>query len=269
MILEPARLCVGEVVHKRLRPKQHSLKYPVFSLLLDVDRIDDAARTTKGFARNRFAPASFHDADHGADDGTSVGDHARALFYEAGLLERGADSRVLLLCYPRIFGYVFNPLSVFYAFDKSDTLTGLIYEVNNTFKERTSYVIPCGEPLADTTGQNKPQRVYAQSCSKQMFVSPFASQTGSYGFRISHPEDGILVGVNFRDADGPLLRTHFKAEAVPLTTTALNRALVRMPLMTLKVMAAIHYEAARLWIKGVPLVRGQSKARYSISYADR
>ncbi|MEO1544264.1 MAG: DUF1365 domain-containing protein [Pseudomonadota bacterium] len=265
MIKHPALLCTGNVVHKRLRPKPHAINYPVFSLLLDVDRIDETAEKVRGFARNRFAPLSFYDADHGAGDSKSVSEHAGELFRNGGI--SSGNARVFLLCYPRVFGYVFNPLSVFYAFDANDQLVGLIYEVNNTFKERISYVVPSGPQLKDATGQNAPQRVYAQSCAKRMFVSPFAAGTGSYGFRISHPSDGVLVGVSFRDPDGPLLKTHFKAQTEPLTSAALVRALLRTPLMTLKVMAAIHYEAAKLWIKGVPLVQGKSSARYSVSYA--
>ncbi len=253
----PARLYIGDVVHKRLRPRPHALSYRVFSLLLDVDRIDEAAASCRLFARNRFAPVSFYDADHGPGEPGPIGAHARGILADAGFGPE-AVRRIELLSYPRIFGYVFNPLSVYFAYDAADRLTALVYEVNNTFSERIAYVVPAGSPEAG---------VYAQSCAKEMFVSPFASGAGRYGFRVAPPGDRVLVAVSFRDADGPLLKTHFKAEARPLDDMQLARQLVRRPLMTMSVMAAIHYEALKLWLKGVPLVRGHVSPRYSVSHA--
>lgn len=253
----PARLYLGDVVHKRLRPREHALRYKVFSLLVDVDRLGEAAASCRLFAHNRFAPLSFHDSDHGPGDGTPVGPHARSLLAEAGL-RQDETRRIELLSYPRVFGYVFNPLSVYFAYGTDDRLTALIYEVNNTFSERTAYVLRAGDGASG---------VYAQSCAKIMFVSPFASGEGQYGFRVTPPDDDVLIAVSFRDAGGPLLKTHFKANAQPLADSEIARQLARRPLMTMKVMAAIHYEAIKLWLKGVPVVRGHVSPRYSVSYA--
>jgi hypothetical protein len=245
---------VGEVVHKRLRPRHHSLSYGVFSFLLDVDRIDELAASTRLFSHNHFNLVSFHDRDHGAGDGKPVGTHVREVLASAGIATGGG--KVLLLCYPRVLGYVFNPLSVYYAYDAGGALTALVYEVNNTFGERTSYVVPAG------TGTDG---VYAQACNKVMFVSPFASGRGRYGFRVTAPGDDLLLAVLFRDADGPLIKTHFKGAAVSFTDGRIARLALRFPLMTLKVMAGIHLEALKLWLKGVPLVKGHTSPRYAVA----
>ena len=196
---DPGRVYTGNVVHKRIRPRPHALSYRVFSLLLDVDKIDELAGALRTFSRNRFNLLSFHDRDHGSGDGTPAGVQARSVLAKAGIgLEGG---RILLLAYPRVLGYVFNPLSVYYAFAAGGELVALIYEVNNTFGERRSYVVRAG----DCQG-----RVHAQSAKKQMYVSPFASGSGRYGFRVTVPGETLLVGVQLHDEDGPLILPNSK-----------------------------------------------------------
>jgi len=248
------RIYVGMVTHKRLRPREHSLRYRVFSLLLDVDRIDEAAAGRRYFSRNRWNLVAFFDRDHGAGDGRPVGTHCRELLARAGIDVGGG--RIWLLCYPRVLGYVFNPLSVYYAHDEGGALRGIVYEVSNTFGERRSYVIPVRDPG---------QRVIDQSCAKEMYVSPFAAVRGRYGFRVVPPGDDIVLAVTFRDAEGPLIKTMFKADARPFSDRGLLQVLAAMPLMTLKVIAAIHLEAAKLWWKGVPVVQRLRSPRYAVS----
>ena len=240
-----ATIYTGRVVHKRLRPKPHALDYRVFSLLIDVAEIGAVAGRLRLFSRNTFNVFSFYDSDHGPGDGTPVGDAVRHSLERAG--RPSADRRILLLCYPRIFGYVFNPLSVFYVYAPDGALETLIYEVNNTFGERTSYVVPAGE--VHDGG------VYAQACAKTMYVSPFASVEGGYRFRITAPGEEALVAVLFSDAGGALIKTHFQGTREPMTDARLAGLLIRYPLLTLKVIAAIHYEALKLWLKGVPLTK--------------
>ena len=234
----------GIVVHKRLRPKPHAMSYRVFALLLDVDEINRLDREVRGFSRNRRNWMSFYDRDHGGGGHAPIGEHIRKLLRDAGL---GGGESVRLLCYPRMLGFVFNPLSVYFCADGSGQTRTIVYEVNNTFGERTSYVIP-----VDAT---EAAGVIGQTCAKAMAVSPFTQMTGSYGFRVRPPGDRVLVGVNFRDPDGPVLKTHFAGNREPLGRHAVAQLMLGYPLMTAKVIAGIHWEAGRIWAKGVPLVR--------------
>ncbi|MEQ1651742.1 MAG: DUF1365 family protein, partial [Hyphomicrobium sp.] len=165
MMPADSAIYAGHVVHKRLRPKPHALRYSVFSFFIDVEKIDALAARLKLFSHNRFNVFSFFDKDHGPGDGTAALDVARACLAGAG--RPFDDRRIYLLCYPRILGYVFNPLSVFYVYAPDGALETLIYEVNNTFGERTSYVVAAG---AEQAGG-----VYAQAARKTMFVSPFTN----------------------------------------------------------------------------------------------
>jgi uncharacterized protein len=256
-MIPQACLYDGVVVHKRLRPAQHALRYRVFCVLLDVDGIDALAIRTRLFSRNRFNAVSFHDADHGSRDGRDVATHARATLTDAGLAHAGA--RILLLCYPRVFGYGFNPISVYYGYAADGALAAVIYEVNNTFGERHSYVVPITAPA-------EPGAPFAHGCSKQLYVSPFTEMEGRYGFRLTEPGADLTLGVALRDRDGPVLKTHFKGEARPFTNSQLARLLVLVPFLTLKVIAAIHIEAALLWLKGVPPTTRPAAPRYAVTH---
>jgi hypothetical protein len=247
----------GAVVHKRLTPRQHAFSYRVFALCLDVDEIDLLDRRLRLFSRNRPNLLGFRDADLGAAGPESVADKARRLLDRCGLGSSGA--RIELVCYPRLLGYVFNPLSVYFCRDASGTVGAVIYEVSNTFSERKSYVIP----INGATG------LISQACAKEMYVSPFTGATGQYGFHCIAPSDRLVIGVNFREAGQPVLKTHFRGERKPLTDNALAGAIARHPLMTLKVISAIHFEAFRLWAKGVPVVTRHASPAYSVTIVDR
>lgn len=251
----PVEVYTGHVVHKRLRPKAHALRYSVFSLLVDLDRLDEARRGLRFFSINRWNALSFHERDHGDGSTTGLASHIRDLLGRAEI-DTGVGGRLLVLSYPRVFGYVFNPLSVYFALDASGALKGLVYEVNNTFNERHSYVVPAG-PESDG--------VFAQTATKRMFVSPFAAEQGRYGFRVTPPAQRVTVGVALSDPDGALIKTYFTGQREAASGWSLLLLLARFPLMTMKVMAAIHIEALKLWLKGVPLVSGSSSGRYSIS----
>ena len=249
-----SRLYAGTVVHKRLMPKQHAFSYRVFALCLDVDEIDHLHRELKLFSRNRGNLLGFRDRDLGEASGLPVGDKARAVLRASGLERFGA--RIELVCYPRVMGYVFNPLSVYFCRDKQEQIGAIIYEVTNTFGERKSYVIEA---------QGSEAAAFAQSCAKELYVSPYTGRTGTYSFHTIAPAERVLIGVALREEGQPVLKTHFRGERVELSDSAIVGMLARHPLMTLKVISAIHVEAARLWAKGVPLVPRHTSPAYSFT----
>ena len=252
MSLPSAAIYAGEVVHQRLRPRRHHLRYRVFSLLLDLDALPQLGSRLRLFSHNRFNLFSFHDRDHGDGSEIRLTAQIRTVLIGAGL-ERYA-SRIMLLSYPRVLGYVFNPLSVYYCLDDSGQIGAVIYEVNNTYGQRKSYVLP-------VTDDGPAIR---QGCVKTLSVSPFNTGHGSYSFHLLAPGDRLGVGVFLRDEAGALLRAHFVGERRAMNDIALLRLALHYPLMTLKVMAAIHYEALRLWLKGVPLKRREYAPDYSV-----
>ena len=248
-----AWLYPGSVMHARLKPTMHRFTYTVFSLLIDVDRLADAGRQSRLFSINRWNVISFHESDHGGDDrekrrrseraAASLPDRIRAKLDRAGCPEAGAH--ITLLCYPRIFGYVFNPLSVFYCRDAQGDLRAIIYEVRNTFGGLHSYVIPVSDGELSEAGLR-------QACDKDFYVSPFIGATARYNFRLTEPDETVRVRILETDPDGPLLAATFAGTRLPLTTSSILAVLRRMPLMTQKVIAGIHWEALWLWLKGVP-----------------
>lgn len=247
-------LYLGTVVHKRLRPRKHALSYTVFSCLFDCDQLDALSTRLRLFSYNRFNLFSLRDRDH--TDGRSLKSHLRAIADQSG---RGSEvDRFLMLCYPRVLGYAFNPLTVYFGVDADDRVRLVIYEVSNTFGERKIYVLPA-EPDADG--------LVNQECNKRFYVSPFNAVEGRYSFHAT-PLSGreLTVGVALRTDDGPLLKAHFRGERRDLTDRTLMRALARTGWMTVKVIAGIHYEALRLWLKGLRLVRRPPPPETPITY---
>ncbi len=244
----------GTVVHKRLIPKVHAFAYHVFSLCLDVDDIDRLSDRLRWFSRNKRNVVSFYDCDHGDGTGANIADQIRSILASAGLHE--ACHQISLVCYPRVFGYVFNPLSVYFCHQENGSLRAVVYEVNNTFGERKSYVVPVALGAAP---------VIAQRCAKQLYVSPFTSSVGQYRFHVLPPGDRLVIGVAFATDQGATLKTHFRGQRRALTDESLVYLMLQHPLMTLKVTAAIHLEAARLWRKGVPTVARHSSPAFSFT----
>ncbi|MGV8839693.1 MAG: DUF1365 domain-containing protein [Bauldia sp.] len=231
----------GIVVHQRMRPKAHRLRYRVFSLLVDLDELPAIARRVRLMGVDRGGLFSFRQSDHGArTPGADLRRWVDARLAEAGIAIPGG--RVELLCYPRMLGYVFNPLSVFFCRDASGALAAILYEVANTHGETHTYVIPA-EP--DRGG------VVRQSAEKLFYVSPFLPVGGRYRFRIDPPGEDVGLVIGLDDAEGPLLTASFRGGRTELGDGALLRALFAYPLMTLKVIAGIHWQAFRIWRKGI------------------
>ena len=226
----------GWVMHRRITPRHHRFKYRVFAMLLDLDELPGLDRRLSLFAYNRGGLFSFQDRDHG--DGRPVKVWLDDLLAKAGI---SAGGRRRVLCYPRILGYVFNPLSVWFCDDEQGALAAIIYEVHNTYDERHAYVLPAGSD----------KKLVRHGCLKQFYVSPFLSRDCRYHFRIRPPGEDIAVTIHEEEAGRPILNASFAGARKALTDGALVRMLLRYPLMTLKVMVAIHYEAVRLMLKGV------------------
>ncbi len=225
----------GSVMHRRLAPRRHRFRYRVFSLLLDLDELATMDKELRFFGRNRRALFEFRDSDHG--DGVDLRAGASRMLGEAGI---EADGPIRILCYPRMMGYVFNPISVWFCYRGDETLAATIYEVHNTYGERHSYVLP----VDDT-------RAVRQTAAKTFFVSPFLSQDCVYRFRTIPPGERVDIGIQETEAGVPILTACFTGARRPLTDATLLSALLRYPLMTLKVTVAIHFEAVRLMLKGV------------------
>jgi DUF1365 family protein len=240
-----AALYIGEVMHARLRPRQHRFTYRVMSLLIDLDRLDEADRQSHLFGVNRAALYSFHEADHGPRDGSPLRGYVQRLAVEHDIdLTSG---HVRLLCYPRLFGFAFNPLSVYFCHRADGTLALMIYEVRNTFGGMHSYVLPVGAGELSAAGLR-------QSQEKTFYVSPFLEMAMRYRFRVKPPTDDVSLRILETDREGPLLAATFHGRRRPLTSRALLRTFLAIPLVTFKVVAAIHWEALRLWLKGARLV---------------
>jgi uncharacterized protein len=253
-----AVLYLGEVMHARLKPVGHRFQYRVMSLLIDLDRLHEADRQSPLFAVNRAALYSFSERDHGARDGSSLRAHAQRCAAETGIDLTGG--RVLLLCYPRLMGFTFNPLSVYFCHRADGALALIIYEVRNTFGDIHAYVLPIKPGESSAAGVRQMQ-------DKLFYVSPFIEKAMRYHFRVSPPDARVKVRILETDREGPLLAATFNGRRHALTTAALLRSLFAFPLVTFKIVAAIYWQALRLWLKGVRLVPRETVSAEAASVA--
>ncbi len=251
-------LFAGTVYHKRLRPAVHVLRYRVFSMLLALDEIDELQNRLWLFSRNRWNLFSFYDKDFGEKDSTvkeKLEDYVERQLAAAGIEHK--PHRILLSCYPRICGYTFNPLSLFYCLDVNDELIAILHEVHNTFGERHVYA------LAVTDEERLSGEWINQTTSKALFVSPFAHMDMHYDFRLNVPDERQVLVIRAHDEQGHLLTASYTAKRHALTTTKLLRYFFTIPLLTAKVVLGIHWEALRLWLKKVPWFSHQAKQSFS------
>ncbi len=252
-------LYIGTVVHRRFGAKPHALRYRMMMALLDLDELDALDERLRLFSRNRFNLFSFYDRDHAAGlSAASIeerpalpplparGNHLKAEIEshlrEAGIALDGGAIRLLSL--PRILGYAFNPLSVYFCHRPDDALVAILYEVRNTFGQSHTYIIPV-EP--DVTGP------IHQTCRKVFYVSPFMDLDLTYAFRIVPPGESLSIGVDALNGADRVIATSFAGKRRPLTDGALLRAFLGHPFLAFAVVAAIHWEALKLWLKGVGL----------------
>ena len=236
-----AAIYIGNVMHARFSPRQHGFRYRVFSILLDIDHLDTAHAACRWFSVNRFNLFSFHERDHGPADGSSLRAWAERILHDAGINPAGGSLE--LLCFPRILGYAFNPLSVWYCRDHDGKLQAVIYEVRNTFGERHCYLAtPRERYLQD-----------GETCDamKRFHVSPFMPMAMRYRFHVMPPGELLDVLIDeFDSNDQRVLRARLQGIRRPFTDAVLVRCFVSMPLMTFKVIAMIHWQALRLLLRG-------------------
>lgn len=239
----PAELVTGRVMHERLRPVHHRFDHPVFWVRLDLARLGELGAASGGwFGVDRWRPLSLRTRDHGARDGGDLLAWIHGVLRGAGL---PADGAVHLQCFPRVFGFVFNPVSFWHCHDAAGRLCAVLAEVNNTFGEHHHYLVsaPDGGPMEGAT----------PVCRKVLHVSPFCRVEGRYTFRF---RDGALqrcVGVDLEDDAGLLIRTSIAGAVSPFNAATLRRALARQPALTVGVVARILWQALRLWLKRVPV----------------
>ena len=233
------RLLIGQVMHRRLRPVVNAFTYPVFFVQLPV--ADLTAGNGPFFSVDRNNLLSFHHKDHGPRDGSPLLPWIQSLLRRQGLPD---DGEIVLQCFPRVLGFVFNPVSFWYCHDRSGHLIAILAEVNNTFGGTHSYLLHrCGEPLVD--GEE-------MRADKRFHVSPFNEIKGGYRFRFQLERSVQLCRIDYDDAEGELLLTSISGKPQPWSAAALLKAFLRMPFLTLGVIARIHWQALKLWLKGVP-----------------
>lgn len=233
-------------MHCRLRPVRHRFVYGVFSLLLDLDELGALHRRLRFLSYNRFNLFSFDDRDHGARDGTPLRPWVETQLAANGIGLRGG--RIFIHCLPRLLGHVFNPLSLYWCYDRAGRLRAVVCEVKNTFGEQHAYVLP----VAETHEAGAPVR---QRAAKDFYVSPFIPMEAEYRFNVRAPEERLSILIRETDAAGDLLLATQTGSRRALADRALIRACLLFPLVTLKVIGAIHWQALKLWSKGVRLHR--------------
>jgi len=244
----------GEVNHTRFKPVKHLLNYKTFSLFIDLDEIEQLDKSISIFSHNKFNIFSFYNKDHGDRDGNCLKKWVISNLQKYKI--EGNISKIKILCYPRIFGYVFNPLSIFYCYE-NDKLKSIFYEVKNTFNEQHTYIfkIKDGEEIK-------------QKCKKKFYVSPFMDMETFYNFKLIDPNQRLSVMIKQTDAEGTVLtatQTGYKKE---FNFKQLLINFFKYPLMTLKIISSIHFEALLLWKKGAIYRKRDKKVFNNLSYEE-
>lgn len=245
----------GHVTHARFKPKTHKLDYRIYSLFLDLDELETLERKLRFFSVDRFNLFSFHRRDRGNGSGLGLRQQIDAAMTAAGMTADGGPVRLLTM--PRLLGWSFNPLSVFFCHGRDMELKAILWEVDNTFGQRHSYLIPVESGMGAEI---------VQRCDKAFYVSPFMDMDLHYVFRVIPPGERLKIVIETFDDDGAVLTARHLARRIELTDRALLRAFVTIPFLTLKVVLGIHWEALKIWLKGVGLRKRPPPPAQPISF---
>lgn len=232
----------GHVTHARLKPKQHKLSYRIYSLLIDLDELDEIDRRLRLLSIDRFNLFSFYRKDRGDRSGSDLKMQVEQRMREGGIEPDGGAIRLLTM--PRLLGWAFNPVSVFFCYARDESLKAILWEVDNTFGERHGYMIP----VEAGSGSE-----IVQHCDKAFYVSPFMDMDLRYKFRVSPPDERLSIRIETFDSEGIVLTARHLARRTLLTDAALLKAFFAIPFLTLRVVGGIHWEALKIWLKGIHL----------------
>ena len=244
----------GIVTHKRFKPVKHFLKYKTFSFFIDLDEIEKLDKNNIIFSFNRFNIFSFYNKDHGDRDGKSLKNWVMDNLIKFKISEK--INKIKLLCYPRIFGYVFNPLSIFYCY-QNEKLKVIFYEVKNTFNEQHTYIFRVND-----------SNIVTQKCKKKFYVSPFMNMDTYYSFRLLNPDQKLSVSIEQTDKKDTLLTAVQTGERKDFNFKQLVVNFFKYPFMTIKIISAIHFEALLLWKKGAIYRKRDTKIKNNLSYEE-
>ena len=246
----------GHVIHKRFKPKVHYFKYKVFSLLIDLSELGILDKKVKLFSFNKFNLISFYEKDHGDRDGSSLTSWVKQNLKKNDI--QNEDIKIKILCYPRIFGFVFNPLSVFYVYNLQSQLISILYEVKNTFGEQHTYIFKVEN-----------NNLLQHNCEKKFHVSPFIEMDCNYFFRILKPTEKISVIIDQYQSNEKILYASQDGIRRDFTSSELIRSYLKHPLMTFKIIIAIHFEAFKLWSKGIRYIKKKLKIKNNITFENK
>ena len=243
----------GQVIHKRFKPKVHYFRYNVFSLLIDLSELETIDKEISFFSLNKFNLISFYEKDHGERDGSSLINWVNKNLEKNNIPTQ--DIKIKILCYPRILGFVFNPLSVFYVYNLQNKLISILYEVKNTFGEQHTYIFKI----------TKDENLVQNKCAKKFHVSPFIEMDCNYFFRLLKPGDKISVIIDQYDKEDKILFASQDGIRTDFNSKELIKSYLKHPLMTFKIIIAIHYEAFKLWLKGIKFIKKKIKIKNNIT----
>ena len=246
-------LYIGKVFHKRHAPFEHAFTYRVYTFLLDIDDLENLSNRLKYFSLNRFNLFSIYNKDHASRDGQAI-----RPWIEKAATAKNIDlqgGKIYMLTFARVLGYAFNPLTVYFCYDKDGTLKAMMHQVKNTFGEQHGYLLP--------VEKNKP--LIKQQCQKIFHVSPFIHMDCEYKFRFAEAEEMLDFAIHQFQPEGKLLTATWDGQRIELTDKNLLKTFFTHPLLTLKVIGGIHWEALRLWMKGAKYINKPEPPEKAVS----